>query len=83
MYSVEIERSIESFAHCINKVKREINDISDWNIVVNAGGIDYGIYFNFNTEDKTLEISNCPEYDENLYLDEIIEEINKGTEEEY
>ena len=48
MYSVEIERSIESFAHCIERVRNGINDIWDWNIVVNAGGIDYGIYFNFN-----------------------------------
>jgi len=81
MYSVEIERSIESFAHCIQKVKNGINDIWDWRISINACGIDYGIYFNFNIEDKELEISNCPQYDEDLDLSEIIDEIN-GEEEE-
>ena len=76
MYSVEIERSIESFAYCIERVRNGINDICDWNIVINAGGIDYGIYFNFNVEEKELEISNQPKYDEDYYLDEIIDEIN-------
>lgn len=82
MYSVEIERSIESFANCIQRVRNGINDIHEWKIVVNASGIDYGIYFNFDIENKELEISNCPEYDEDLYLDEIIEEINNDCEED-
>ncbi len=81
MYSVDIDRSVESFANCIQKVKNGINDIWGWNIVINACGIDYGIYFNFDFENKQLEISNCPEYDEGLSLDEIIDEIN-GDEED-
>lgn len=81
MYSVEIERSIESFAHCIQKVKNGINDIWDWRISINACGIDYGIYFNFNIEGKELEISNQSKYDEDLDLSEIIDEIN-GEEKE-
>ena len=80
MYSVEIDRSIESFANCINRVKNGINDIWEWKISVNAGGIDYGVYFNFDIENKELEISNCPQYDEEFYLDEIIEMINEYEE---
>lgn len=82
MYSVDIDRSIEAFAHCINRVKNGINNIEDWSIVVNACGIDYGVYFNFDIENKELEISNCPQYDEGYYLDEIIDEINGENEED-
>ena len=81
-YTVDIDRSIDALAHCIKKVNNEINDIYDWRVSVNAGGIDYGIYFNFNLKDKELEICNQPGYgyDDSLYLDEIIEIINKEYE---
>ena len=80
-YSVEIERSIESFADCIERVRNGINDIWDWRISINAGGIDYGIYFNFDIENKELEICNQSRYNEELYLNEIIDEINGDFEE--
>ena len=80
-YTVDIERSMDSLAHCMQKVNNGINDIWDWRIQINAGGIDYGIYFNFDVERKVLEISNQPDGDDSLYLDEIIDEIN-GEEEE-
>ena len=82
-YSVDIDRSVDSLAYCLQKVNNEIEDISDWRVSINAGGIDYGIYFNFDIERKESEISNQPSYgyDDSLGLDEIIEEIN-GNEED-
>lgn len=82
-YSVDIARDMDSLAYCMQKVNNGINDISDWHISINAGGIDYGIYFNFDVERKTLEICNQPDMcaDDSLSLSEIIEEIN-GEEEE-
>lgn len=83
-YSVDIARDMDSLAYCIQKVNNGINDIGDWRVSINAGGIDYGIYFNFDLENKELEISNQPYYgaDESLDLDEIIEEINGDEEDE-
>ena len=83
-YSVDIARDMDALASCMQKVNNGIDDIGDWHISVNAGGIDYGIYFNFDIERKTLEISNQPDMyaDDSLCLDEIIEEINGEEEEE-
>ena len=77
-YSVQIERSVDSLTVCLNKVNDYIEDIWEWDVRINAGGIDYGIYFNFDLESKKLEISNRPEYDEGLYLDDIIDIINES-----
>ena len=83
-YTVDIDRSMDALAHCMNKVNNEIEDIWDWKVSVNAGGIDYGIYFNFDVGRKELEISNQPScgYDDSLGLDEIIEEINENEEDD-
>lgn len=83
-YTVDIDRSMDALAYCVQKVNNEIEDIWDWKVSINAGGIDYGIYFNFDLERKELEISNAPSYgyDDSLGLDEIIEEINGNEEEE-
>jgi hypothetical protein len=83
-YSVDIARDMGSLAYCMRKVNNEIYDIADWRISINAGGIDYGIYFNFDIEHKTLEISNQPDMgaDDSLYLDEIIEKINEEEKED-
>ena len=81
-YSVDINRSIDSLAYCLQKANNEINDIWDWRVSINAGGIDYGVYFNFDIGNKELEISNQPQYDESLGLDEIIEEINSISEDD-
>ena len=68
----------------MQKVNSEVYDICDWRISINAGGIDFGIYFNFDLERKELEISNQPDMiaDDSLCLDEIIEKINSEEEEE-
>ena len=79
-YSVQIDRSVVALAYCMQRVEKEINDIWDWRVSVNAGGFDYGIYFNFDTHNKELEICNQPQYEESFYLDEIIDKIN-GNEE--
>ena len=82
-YSVDINRDMESMVYCLQEVRDGINNIYDWRISVNAGGIDYGIYFNFDIERKELEICNQPDMgaDDSLGLEEIIEIIN-GDEEE-
>lgn len=81
-YTVDIDRTIDSFTDCIKRVNEEIN-AWDWRISINAGGIDSGIYFNFDIKNKELEISNQPGYgyDDSLGLSEIIEEIRKSEEE--
>ena len=76
-YSADIDRSIDSLAYCLQKVKNEVESAYDWRVIINAGGIDYGIYFNFDIKRKELEISNQPQYDDTLYLDDIIEKINE------
>lgn len=82
-YSVDIAGDMFSLAYCMQKVSDGINDIGDWRISINAGGIDYGIYFNFDAERKELKISNQPDMFavDSLDLDEIIDEIN-GEEED-
>ena len=54
-YTVDIDRTIDSFADCIKRVNEGIN-AWDWRISINAGGIDFGIYFNFDIKNKELEI---------------------------
>ena len=81
-YSVDIDRSVDSVAYCLNRLNNEV-DMWDWRISINAGGIDYGVYFNFDLEDKELEISNQPFYGaEETGLEEVIEAINEYYEDE-
>ena len=81
-YSVDIDRSIDSLTYCLQKVNDSI-DVWNWRVSINAGGIDYGIYFNFDVYKKELEICNQPNpiADDSLSLDEIIEIINENEEE--
>lgn len=76
--SIEIDGTVDALAYCMRKINNEVDDICDWTVSVNAGGIDYGIYFNFDIDNKELEICNQPKYDDSLYLDEIIDKINGG-----
>ena len=82
-YTVDIEASVDALANCLRRVNNIIN-IDEWNVSVNAGGINYGIYFNFNVDEKELEICNCPArgYDDSYYLDDIIDMINEELEED-
>lgn len=76
-YSVDIERSIDALLYFLNKVNNEVVDIWDWDIRINASGIDYGIYFNFDVYNKILEICNSPAGDDSMALDDIITLINE------
>lgn len=81
-YSVDINRSVDSVAYCLNKLNNEV-DMWDWRISINAGGIDYGVYFNFDLEKKELEICNQPFYKmETTDLDTVIDAIHRCEEEE-
>lgn len=80
-YSVEIDRSIDALTSCMRKVNSNI-DPWDWTVSINSGGIDYGIYFNFDLERKELEISNQPRYDESFYLDDILDMINENEDDD-
>lgn len=78
-YTTDIDNALDNLIYCLKKVQ-EISNIYDWDVVINAGGIDYGVYFNFNSDTCTLEICNCPdEYADytDMYLDEIIDAINE------
>lgn len=81
-YSVDIDRSIDVLSYCLNKVNDEIEDIWDWNIRINASAVDYGIYFNFDVDNKILEICNEPACDDCTSLDDIIEMINDTDDDE-
>lgn len=75
-YSVDIERSIDALLYCLNKVNNEVVDIWGWDIRINASGIDYGIYFNFDVYNQIIEICNNPTCDDCTPLNDVIEMIN-------
>lgn len=78
-YTTDIENTVDNLIYCLKKVQ-ELNDIYEWTVSISAGGIDYGVYFNFNSDERILEICNCPdEYADysDMYLDEIIDAINE------
>lgn len=83
-YAVQIDMSLWSIVDCLDRVNRNVENIEDWMVSVNGGGICYGLYLNFDLEEKELTICNGPlyGYDESLYLDDIIDEINKYENED-
>ncbi len=64
IYIIEIDKyNPTALTHCLKKLEEVIPDYEyDWRIIINAGGIDYGIYLNINIENKEIEISNQPKY---------------------
>ena len=76
-YSVEINRDIDSLIDCLQWINDKVDGFINWRININAGGIDYGIYFNFDIKNQELEICNQSRYDESLGLSEIIDKINE------
>ena len=84
-YTTDINNTVDSLISCLIKVQDGLDDIYDWRILINAGGINYGVYFNFDSDAHILEICNCPnEYADytDMYLDEIIDAINEENSEE-
>ena len=79
-YTTDIDNRVDSLIYCLKKVQAGLDNISEWSVTINAGGIDYGVYFNFDSDTQVLEISNCPnDYADytDMYLEEIIEAINE------
>lgn len=77
-YSIELDKyNPTALTHCLNKLEKTIPDYEyDWRIVINAGGIDYGVYLNIDIEEKEIEISNQPRYgDGDDYLDDVLEQF--------
>lgn len=84
-YTVDINNTVDSLEYCLKKVSQELADVYQWTVSINAGGIDYGVYFNFDSDECVLEISNCPnDYADytDMDLDEIIDAINEENGEE-
>ena len=83
-FTTDVEASVDALVYCLKMVNNGIHDIWDWSVSVNAGGISYGIYFNFNVDKKELEICNQPArgYDDSYYLEDIIDMINAELEED-
>lgn len=86
-YSIEINKDDPTaLTHCLRKLENAIPDYEyDWRIVINAGGIDYGIYLNIDIENKEIEICNQPRYGDAVedMLDDVIELFEEEEEDEY
>lgn len=80
-YSVEIDKySATSLVDCLKNLEKEIPDFDEWRFIINGGGIDYGIYLNFNLRDKEIEICNQPRGEGNDYLDDVIDALSEDEE---
>ena len=84
MYSVEVDRyNPMALAHCLQRLADGIPDFEyNWRVVINAGGIDYGVYLNVNIERQEIEICNQPEGSGEDCIDDILEEFEDDDEEE-
>ena len=85
IYSIEIDKyNPTALTHCLRKLENAIPDYEyDWRIVINAGGIDYGIYLNININEKEIEICNQPRHGEgDDYLDDVLELFEEEEEDE-
>lgn len=74
-YSIEIDKyNPTALTYCLRKLENAIPDYEyDWRIVINAGGIDYGIYLNIDISEKEIEICNQPKGEGDDYLDDVLE----------
>lgn len=83
MYSVEIDNyDPMSIANCLQKMASNIPDFDyEWKVRINAGGIDYGIYFNIDVDRKELEISNQPRGNGDDMLDDVFELFEEEDDE--
>lgn len=84
IYSVEIDKdNPTALAQCLKRLEYAIPDYEyDWRIIINAGGIDYGIYLNIDVGKKEIEICNQPVYgtDGDDWLDHVIDYFKKKEE---
>ena len=65
-FSVEVDKyNPTALTHCLKELEDTIPDYEwAWKIVINAGGIDYGIYLNIDVDRKEVEICNQSEGEE-------------------
>ena len=65
IYSVEVDKyNPLALASCLEELGNGIPNFEySWRVIVNAGGIDYGVYLNVNVEREEIEISNQPKGD--------------------
>lgn len=75
IYSIEIDKyNPTALTYYLRKLENAIPDYEyDWRIVINAGGIDYGIYLNIDISEKEIEICNQPKGEGDDYLDDVLE----------
>ena len=75
IYSIEIDKyNPTALTYCLRKLENAIPNYEyDWRIVINAGGIDYGIYLNIDISEKEIEICNQPKGEGDDYLDDVLE----------
>ena len=84
VYSIEVDRyNPTALTHCLKKMEDNISDFEyEWRIVINAGGIDYGVYLNIHTFRKEIVISNQPEGDGEDSLEDLFECLRALKEDE-
>lgn len=85
IFSVEVNKDDPTaLTHCLKMLEKAIPDYEyDWRIVINAGGIDYGIYLNIDVEKKEIEICNGPGcMDGDDMLDDVIDAILESDDDE-
>lgn len=83
-FSVEVDKyNPVALAHCLNKLNDNIPDFEyDWTMEVNAGGIDYGIYLNIDTERHEIQVSNQPEGNGDDFLEDVIDAVKEDADDE-
>ena len=59
-YSIEVDNyDPTALTYCLQRLEEIIPDYGyEWKIIINAGGIDYGIYLNIAIDRKEVEICN-------------------------
>ena len=62
VYCVEIDNNPVALANTLRMMEKKIvNFESDWRLIVNTGGIDYGVFINVDVVRKEVEVCNQPD----------------------
>ena len=84
-FSIEVDKyNPTALTYCFKRLEDNIPDYEyDWRIVINAGGIDYGIYLNIDVEEKEIEICNQSRYgsDGDDSIEDVLELFNEDDDE--
>lgn len=84
VYSIEVDKyNPTALTHCLKRLEKGIPDYEfDWRIIVNAGGIDYGVYLNINVDRNEIEICNQPSGEGDDSIDDVLELFDEDEDEE-